>query len=608
MFTGSDESTKHDAGGFSSSRPHQYKYWDEARMQRAIDACVSGGMAIRQAALRFGVPKSTLGDRISGRVLPGASCGPKGYLTPEEEEELVNFLLRCAAMGYPKSRHEVLALVKRILEKKRIDAVVTSGWWQSFCGRHPNLTLRTPAPLSGARASATDPEVICRYFDLLERTMADNKLIDQPCLVFNMDESGMPLDPKQLKSVCKRGEKRLLGPSSGDKTQITVVACISASGSCMPPMVILDRKTLPPYFTEGEVPGTIYGLSTKGWIDQELFDIWFTRHFLRYAPLARPLLLLLDGHSSHHSPDTIRLAAKEQVIVFALPPHTTHFSQPADKGCFGPLKTHWKSECHSFMTSNPGVFVSRYNFSKLFSAAWMKAMTIANITGGFKTTGVFPLNRNAIKLPESVMEKLPEQSGLKFIPLYSPANPKKSVPDFSEGEMKTFPVRYENGYDLHDERYDVWLRKYHPEDLSLDGSSDSEVATISFLEPNEDSDRGDISQLQSNEEPLSSPESSFFKLQSCKRLSRRSSSYPRVHYRHESPSPPRCRCKPSRTRSSSVEHLKSLISAAITAVNRAGRSRVVSVQSCKYCVCVCVCVGVWVWVLGERCSSARLLA
>jgi len=95
-------------------------------------------MAIRQAALRFGVPKSTLGDRISGRVLPGASCGPKGYLTPEEEEELVNFLLRCAAMGYPKSRHEVLALVKRNLEKKRI-AVVTSGWWQSLCGRHPNL-------------------------------------------------------------------------------------------------------------------------------------------------------------------------------------------------------------------------------------------------------------------------------------------------------------------------------------------------------------------------------------------------------------------------------------------------------------------------------------
>ena len=63
--------------------------------------------------------------------------------------------------------------------------------------------------------------------------------------------------------------------------------------------------------------------------------------------------------------------------------------------------------------------------------------------------------------------------------------------------MKTFLVRYENGYNLHDECHDAWLRKYHPEDLSLDGSSDSEVATTSFLEPNEDSDGRDISLLWS---------------------------------------------------------------------------------------------------------------
>ena len=66
---------------------------------------------------------------MSGRVLPGSSSGPKGYLAPED---LVNFLC-CAAMVYPKSHHEVMAhevmaLVKRILEKKRIHTFVTSGW------------------------------------------------------------------------------------------------------------------------------------------------------------------------------------------------------------------------------------------------------------------------------------------------------------------------------------------------------------------------------------------------------------------------------------------------------------------------------------------------
>ena len=95
----------------------------------------------------------------------------------------------------------------------------------------------------------------------------------------------------------------------------------------MPPLVILDRNSLPPRFADGEVPGTGYGLSAKGWIDQELFDGWFTDHFLKYAPLVRPLLLLLDGHSSHYCPDTVRLAAKEKVIIFALPPkHHPHHS------------------------------------------------------------------------------------------------------------------------------------------------------------------------------------------------------------------------------------------------------------------------------------------
>ena len=73
-------------------------------------------------------------------------------------------------------------------------------------------------------------------------------------------------------------------------------------------------------------------MSARGWIDQDLFDGWFADHFLKHAPLARPLLLLLDGHSSHYCPDTVRLAAKERIIVFALPPNTTHLTQPLDKG------------------------------------------------------------------------------------------------------------------------------------------------------------------------------------------------------------------------------------------------------------------------------------
>ena len=103
-------------------------------------------------------------------------------------------------------------------------------------------------------------------------------------------------------------------------------------------MVIFNRKTLKPEFTYGEVPGTIYGLSKNGWIDKELFELWFTQHFLPNAPPVRPLLLIMDGHCSHYQPSVVRFAAAEQVVLFYLPPNTTHLTQPLDKGCFGPLK------------------------------------------------------------------------------------------------------------------------------------------------------------------------------------------------------------------------------------------------------------------------------
>jgi hypothetical protein len=76
-------------------------------------------------------------------------------------------------------------------------------------------------------------------------------------------------------------------------------------------MVIYDRKRLSPELTVGEVLGTLYGLSASGWIDKDLFHLWFCHHFLAYAPPVRPLLLLLDGHSSHFNPITIEKAAEE---------------------------------------------------------------------------------------------------------------------------------------------------------------------------------------------------------------------------------------------------------------------------------------------------------
>jgi len=182
--------------------------------------------------------------------------------------------------------------------------------------------------------------------------------------------------------------------------------------------------------------------------------------------------LLLDGHSSHFCPDTVRLAAQEQVIVFALPPNTTHLSQPLDKGCFGPLKAEWRNVCHRYISEHPGKVVTRFTFSRLFCQAWMKSMTIGNIVGGFRVTGIYPINRSVFTELTGPKESLTCKTGLAFIPLYSPARHSRKVtsdtPSFSEEEITKFKARFENGYNLmHDERYNCWLRKYHPDEVPL---------------------------------------------------------------------------------------------------------------------------------------------
>ncbi len=423
IFVSSDKRSLPTINMTSHNRPNVYKPWSEDNLYRAFLFHTEEGVSVRHAAERFGVPKSTLQDRVSGRVPFGKRSGPIKFLSDEEEVELVDFLCGCAAVGYPKSKMQVLSLVRSVIEKKGLDAKVTDGWWSSFKKRHGQLTLRAAESLSYTRAMSSSPQIISRYFDLLEKTLYDNDLMDKPMQIFNMDETGMPLDPSPMKIITTKGTKHPTSVTTGNKSQITVVSSCSASGYVLPPMVIFDRKILKPELTIGEVPGTLYGLSKNGWIDSELFEMWFTNHFLINIPPIRPILLIMDGHSTHYQPNIIRLAAVEKVILFCLPPNTTHLTQPLDKGCFSSLKYSWRRTCQKFLSEHPGRVVTRYDFSRIFSYAWFDSMTQANAISGFRCTGIYPFDRNAIQPSVTVANptttSLEEQTGLSFIPLYT---------------------------------------------------------------------------------------------------------------------------------------------------------------------------------------------
>ena len=55
------------------SRPFKYKNWTDERLSKAVDAVSRNKFSIRRAALEFDVPKSTLHDRLSGKVAAGGA-------------------------------------------------------------------------------------------------------------------------------------------------------------------------------------------------------------------------------------------------------------------------------------------------------------------------------------------------------------------------------------------------------------------------------------------------------------------------------------------------------------------------------------------------------
>ena len=62
-------------------RDRPYKFWMQDQMNEAIKAVAVEQLSVRRAALLHNVPKSSLGDRLSGRVLPDATCGPPKYVS-----------------------------------------------------------------------------------------------------------------------------------------------------------------------------------------------------------------------------------------------------------------------------------------------------------------------------------------------------------------------------------------------------------------------------------------------------------------------------------------------------------------------------------------------
>ena len=154
-------------------------------------------------------------------------------------------------------------------------------------------------------------------------------------------------------------------------------------------------------------------MTESGWSNSAVFRTYLEDHFLKFVPGRgdEPVLLLLDGHKSHVSVGLVDWAKEHNIIIYVLPAHTSHFLQPLDVGCYGPLHRVYNNECHK-ETKKLSTVVTKYDVCRLACRAYSKALSSDNLQMAFKRAGVYPLDQSTISedylLPSEVFQATPE--------------------------------------------------------------------------------------------------------------------------------------------------------------------------------------------------------
>jgi hypothetical protein len=112
-------------------------------------------------------------------------------------------------------------------------------------------------------------------------------------------------------------------------------------------------------------------------------------------------MLYIDGHGSHVNMRFLTWANEHRILVAVYPPHSTHRLQPLDVSLFSPLANYYSQELNTWLyNTGARIRMTKREFYGLFKPAFRRAMTEKNIESGWKKTGLFPFD------PEAVLAKI----------------------------------------------------------------------------------------------------------------------------------------------------------------------------------------------------------
>jgi hypothetical protein len=222
--------------------------------------------------------------------------------------------------------------------------------------------------------------------------------------IYNFDETGFAMGLIATAKVITRkeyyGQRALLQP--GNRAWVTTIECINASGWALPPCVTFKGKVFIESWFDGLPDDWRLEVSPNAWTSDEIGLRWLKKLFIPSTSSrtkGKYRLLILDGHGSHLTPEFDQICEKNDIIAICMPPHSSHFLQPLDIGCFAVLKRAYGRLIESKMRARIN-HIDKLDFLEAYPSARIEAFKSETIKNSFAGAGLMPYN------PDRVLSKL----------------------------------------------------------------------------------------------------------------------------------------------------------------------------------------------------------
>ena len=383
--------------------------YDEEAVKEACDMYLESDASYRTIEKKKGIPKSSLHTFVQRKGRKTKTKGRPRTFSRETEAHVVKLLKTTAALGWPLDRADLTELFTNLVQKAGMKTQFSSGrpgkdFIRAFLNRHKeDLSLKKTEILKLKRAQAEHPRVIKTFIASLRQAFSlagiDPDNLNDARRVLNLDETGFSSKASAKKVIVERGKNAYnLQPTEG-KTNYSVLFAGNAAGWLCPPYVVYQGclMSMPAGWVLNGPEGAGYTTTKNGWMDANsflLFIVWFDDK-IKQQQLKKPVVVIIDGYSSHLTYECLEEANKRLIYFVQLPANASHILQALDVSVFGPAKTEWAKIVKQWFRETRHKNISKAVFPVLLREL-VDRMPSANLISGFAATGAWPLGEERL--------------------------------------------------------------------------------------------------------------------------------------------------------------------------------------------------------------------